>query len=112
MVKEKSILTPHQKELNKIVKQIKEKYKPEKIILFGSFAWGKPEKSSDVDLLVVKNTKKDPLQRAYEIRKIIDPIFPFDILVFNSQEIKKRLKMGDFFIEKIINQGKVLYEKK
>ena len=112
MVKEKSILTPHQKELNKIVKQIKEKYKPEKIILFGSFAWGKPEKGSDVDLLVVKNTKKDPLQRAYEIRKIIDPIFPFDILVFNSQEIKKRLKMGDFFIEKIINQGKVLYEKK
>ena len=60
----------------------------------------------------MKNTKKDPLQRAYEIRKIIDPIFPFDILVFNSQEIKKRLKMGDFFIEKIINQGKVLYEKR
>jgi len=47
----------NQKEIKKITKQIVEKYKPEKIIIFGSFAWGKPSKDSDVDLFIIKNTK-------------------------------------------------------
>ena len=101
----------YQKEIKKITKQIVENYHPEKIILFGSYAWGKPNENSDVDMFIVKNTRKDPMQRCYEVRKDIDSLFPLDILVFNSEEIKKRLKINDFFVEKIINNGKVLYGK-
>lgn len=100
------------KRIQEVANKIAKEYKPEKIILFGSFAWGKPGPDSDVDLFIVKKTKKDPLRRCYELRKIIEPIFPLDILVFTSQDVKKRLSLGDFFIKQILNQGKLLYEKK
>lgn len=48
----------YQEEIKKITTKIVKKYKPEKIILFGSFTWGKPTKDSDVDLLIIKNIKK------------------------------------------------------
>jgi len=100
-----------QKEIQKIVQQIKEKYKPEKIILFGSFAWGKPTRDSDMDLLVIKKTKKDHYQRIPEVRSYLHNIDKaFDILVMTPKEIAKRLALGDFFIEEIIKKGKVLYE--
>jgi predicted nucleotidyltransferase len=93
-----------------IVKNLK-KYNPEKIILFGSWAWGKPKKNSDVDLLIVKNTKKNPYKRVPEARKFLRSIdFPFDILVFTPKEIEKRLRTKDFFISEIVSNGKVLYE--
>jgi predicted nucleotidyltransferase len=103
----------YQKQIKKIVQQIKEKYTPEKIILFGSFAWGKPTKDSDVDLLIIKKTKKDHYQRIPQVRSYLHNIDQaFDILVMTPKEIDKRLKLGDFFIEDIIKKGKVLYEAK
>jgi len=95
-----------------VVKNLK-KYKPEKIILFGSWAWGKPKADSDVDLLIVKETKKSPYKRIPEARKYLRKIdFPFDVLVFTSKEMKDRLQAKDFFISEIVNKGKVLYEAK
>lgn len=91
---------------NKIVKE----YSPEKIILFGSWAWGKPDRNSDIDLFVVKDTKKTRRDRQIELRtKLFPSGLPLDILVYTSKEVDKRLEMGDFFIRKIINKGKVLY---
>lgn len=52
----------------------------------------------------------DPIRRCYEVRKAADSLFPLDILVFNPKEVKERTKIGDFFIEKIINRGKIIYE--
>lgn len=96
----------------KIVNNLK-KYKPEKVILFGSYAWGKPKKDSDIDLLVVKNTRQKPYKRIPEVRRYLYGInYPFDILVLTPGEVAKRLKMKDFFIEEIMNKGKVLYEAK
>jgi len=102
----------HQKEIKKITDQIVKKYKPEKIILFGSYAWGNPTKNSDVDLFVVKKTKRDPLYRCYEIRKAADSSLPLDVLVFNPKEIKERIELGDFFLKEIINRGKIIYEER
>jgi len=98
-------------EIKKIIDQIKDKYKPKKIILFGSFAWGKPNKNSDIDLLIIKDTKKDYYQRIPEVRSLLHNIDrAFDILVMTQKEVTKRLKLGDFFIEDILKKGKVIYE--
>jgi predicted nucleotidyltransferase len=101
----------YQKELNKLSKQIIDKYRPEKIILFGSLADGKIRSGSDIDLLVVKRTKKDYWRRADEISKIIDIDLPKDIIVMTPNEVKWRLSLEDPFIEDIINNGKIIYEK-
>ena len=98
------------KQFKKIVESLK-KYQPEKVILFGSWAWGKPTKDSDIDILVIKKTKKDHYKRIPEARSYLHNLDQaFDILVMTPREIKKRLKLGDFFIEEIIKKGKVLYE--
>ena len=102
-----------QKEIKRIADQIVKKYKPEKIILYGSFACGKPHKDSDADLLIIKNTKKGRTKRHLEVdRLLLDRTMPLDILVYTPEEIKKRLLLGDYFIENIIKQGKLLYAEK
>jgi len=95
-----------------IVENLK-KYNPEKIILFGSHAWGKPRKDSDIDLLIIKETKESHYKRIPEARKYLRNINEaFDILIMRPDEVEKRLKLGDFFIKNIINQGKILYAQK
>lgn len=102
----------YKKEIDKIVKQLQNKYKPEKIILFGSFARGKPKKDSDLDLFIVKKTRKNTLERILEVDKILfNRNLPLDILVYTPRQIKERLTLGDFFVEDILNKGKILYEK-
>jgi len=103
----------YQKEIKKIVKRIAGKYKPEKIILFGSFAYGKPGKNSDADLFIIKKTKKPRTKRHFEVDKLLmDRSIPLDILVYTPEEVKRRLFLEDFFIRNIIRQGKPLYVKK
>jgi len=99
-----------QKEIQNVVKRIAEKYKPEKIYLFGSFAWGKPTKDSDVDFFIVKNTKIRKFNRQLQVRNIVNGDLPVDILVYNNREIKERVALGDFFVKKILNQGKLVYD--
>lgn len=102
-----------QKELKKITKKIIKKFKPEKIILFGSYAWGKPTEDSDVDLFIVKDTNKKILDRERELQSLLfGNDFPaIDLLIYTPKELKKRLVIKDFFINDIIKKGKVLYEK-
>ena len=101
------------KEIKKITDQIVEKYKPEKIILFGSYAWGKPNKDSDVDLFIVKKSRKRRIDRGRELRKILfGHNFPaMDLLIYTPAEIEKRLSIEDFFIKEILSKGKVFYGK-
>ena len=99
-------------EIKKITKKIAKIYGPERIILFGSFAWGKPHKDSDVDLLIIKNTKENFFERNIAVRKIINGVLPMDILVRTPEEVKRRIALGDFFYKNIIRNGKKLYGKK
>ena len=102
------------KKLKEITSKIVREYQPEKIILFGSYAWGNPGPDSDVDLFVVKKTDRSSREVAREISRSIFPRpFPLDILVYTSSEIEKKIKEDrNLFIEDIINNGKILYGKK
>ncbi|MCK4781855.1 nucleotidyltransferase domain-containing protein [Candidatus Parcubacteria bacterium] len=102
-----------QKEIKRITGRIVEKYKPEKIILFGSFAYGNPTKDSDADLFIIKKTKQLKTKRILKVdRMLLDRNIPLDILVYTPQEVKNRILLGDFFIRNIIQKGKILYVKK
>jgi len=99
-----------EKEIQTITAQIIEKYKPEKIILFGSALNGELGSDSDVDLLIIKrNSPKYGADRIRELSKIIDRNIPVDFLVYRPEEFEKRLKMGDPFLKAILKGGKVLY---
>lgn len=99
------------KELKKIVAQIVKKYKPEKIILFGSYAYGKPKESSDVDLVIIKKSKKRFGARLFEVARFINSSLGTDILVYTPEEWKRGLKEDYYFFKEIQNKGKVIYEK-
>lgn len=103
----------NQKEIKRITNQIVKKYKPEKIILFGSYAWGMPTKDSDVDLFIVKRSRKRRIDRVRELSKyLFGHDFPaMDILIYTPAETKKRLSINDPFIEDIVSKGKLLYVK-
>jgi len=99
-------------ELNKIVRQVVDAYHPEKIILFGSYAYGKPTPDSDLDLLIIKTTAERFIERWVNVRRLVsDPrrSIPFEPLVLTPHEVEERLAMGDQFIEEIITKGEVLY---
>ena len=97
------------KDVNKIITQIKKGYKPEKIILFGSFACGKPKENSDVDLVVIKKTKERAIRRMMRMAKIVKSPLGADILVYTPREWDEALKNGDFFVREIEENGKVIY---
>jgi len=101
------------KKIQEVADKIVRDFQPEKIILFGSWAWGEPHKDSDVDLFIVKESDKGKLDRERELRrKLFDYDFPpMDLLVYTPEELKKRLGIKDIFINLIINKGKVLYER-
>ncbi|RLC91292.1 MAG: nucleotidyltransferase domain-containing protein [Chloroflexi bacterium] len=98
--------------IEQIVKRIVEQYRPEKIFLFGSYAYGKPDAGSDVDLLIVKETGERPIDRRVIVRRIAHTSrrgVPFSPLVITPQELTRRLEMNDPFYRKIIDQGQVMY---
>ena len=99
-----------QKAIDNVVKQIVEKFKPQKIILFGSYARGNPRPESDVDLLVVMDTQLREVQQAIQILQEIDYRFGLDLIVHTPKYLAERVKMGDWFLMDVLKEGKVLYE--
>ena len=93
-----------------IASQIAGRFKPKKIILFGSYAYGTPRPESDVDLLVVMETPYRETQQAQQIRQFINPLFGLDLIVYTPQNLEKRLAWGDQFLNEVITKGKILYE--
>lgn len=95
------------------VRRIASVLRPEKIILFGSYAYGDPTPDSDVDLLVVMKTVKSSAERSWAVSRLLIPRpFPVDILVRTPREMKHALASSDFFIQEIVSQGQVLYERR
>jgi predicted nucleotidyltransferase len=99
----------------KIVETIVRELKPQKIVLFGSFAYGEPDAQSDIDLLIVMKTN-DPFHKRWskvcwvvrEIRKGI----PFSPFVLTPEELEERLRIGDPFFQEIERRGEVLYARR
>lgn len=92
-----------------IVERLKP-FRPEKVILFGSYAAGRPTDDSDIDMLVVMSFEGSPIRKSAEMRLSLSSKYPIDLLVRTPQQIKHRLELGDFFYQEILNTGKVLYE--
>ncbi len=96
--------------IRRYARQVAETFRPEKIILFGSRAYGRPHEDSDVDLLVVMPARNE-IDQAVRIRQAIDPPFFLDLLVRTPSSLRWRLDQGDSFLGEIVKRGKVLYEK-
>ena len=96
--------------IRRYARQVAEQFRPDRIILFGSYAYGTPHEDSDVDILVVMATRSQIGQRV-RIRLAVPAPFPMDLMVRTPNKLQRRLKMGDSFLREIVTRGKVLYEK-
>lgn len=98
--------------IRKIADLIQKGYQPEKIILFGSYAYGSPDQDSDIDLLIIKETSERPLDRRVMVSRLVsDPSrrIPLEVIVLTPREVRKRLEGGDQFLDEILHKGKILY---
>ncbi len=101
------------KALNDISQRLVEKYDPDSIILFGSRAEGKEREGSDIDLVVVKETEKRPLDRQIEVEGLLaDRAVPVDILVYTPEEVRRLYSLGSPFIEEVMEKGRLIYMRK
>jgi predicted nucleotidyltransferase len=98
--------------IRKVCKRIAEAYHPEKIILFGSHAYGNPTPESDMDLLIVMDCEDHPIDQTVRMRIELGLVTPMDLLVRTPEEVKKRVEEGDMFMRLIVERGKVMYEAK
>jgi len=95
-----------------VVGRVVQVLNPQRIILFGSRAYGRPIAGSDVDLLIVMDSKERPAARATRVSRLLRPRpFPMDILVRTPEEIQRRLDIGDQFVREILDRGRVLYDR-
>lgn len=97
--------------LDRIIIDLKEKYNPQKVIIFGSYASGKIKNFSDLDLLIIKDTKSKFFDRLREVTKICNYNIGVDFLVYTPEEYEEQLKKNLFFKEEIVTKGKVIYAK-
>jgi predicted nucleotidyltransferase len=96
--------------IRQFAREIAERFKPYKIILFGSHAYGKPNSRSDVDILVVMPCRSERDQ-AFKIQLAISCPFPLDLVVRKPTNLKGLLTESDYFYEDIVTKGTVLFEK-
>src|SRR5262245_27181906 len=96
--------------IRRFARQVAERFRPDKVILFGSYAYGTPHADSDVDVLVVMPARNE-LDQAARIDRAIDAPFPLDLIVRTPENLNWRLTDGDWFLRAIVAKGRVRYEK-
>jgi predicted nucleotidyltransferase len=101
-------------EINAWCRRVVREFRPERIVLFGSFASGMPNDDSDVDVLIVMPLARGQrdVRVAADIRERVRASFPMDVIVRSPRQIAKRLADGDGFIAGILREGRLLYESK
>src|SRR5438105_13389069 len=95
--------------IRRFARQIAERFQPQRIILFGSYAYGTPHAESDVDLLVIMPAHNE-ISKSNRINLAFDPPFALDLIVRTPPHVERGLKEGDSFLREVITKGKVLYE--
>ena len=104
---------PVSETLPRAVRRIAATLKPQKIILFGSYAYGTPTPDSDVDLLIVMQTNGPHKERSWAVSRLLIPRpFPVDILVRTPVEITQALKGRNYFMQEVVSRGRVLYARR
>ncbi len=99
-----------QQQIDDIAERIADSCQPEKIILFGSYAYGNPSEDSDLDLLVVLPFEGRAIYKSLEILQMVHPTLPIDLIVRTPEQLATRLALHDFFLQEVVKKGKVLYE--
>jgi predicted nucleotidyltransferase len=99
--------TPARRVINRIIRR----YRPKKIIVFGSFARGDIHQGSDLDLIIIKNTKQKFLRRMDAVLDLCDGEISVEPLIYTEAEFKKMLEEGNDFLETVVSEGKVVYER-
>ena len=98
--------------LASITARIVDAFHPHKVILFGSYAYGTPHIYSDIDLMVIMDSEETAIQRIRNVHAVGKISFlPMDVLVYTPAEVETRLAMGDYFVQEILERGKVLYQR-
>jgi predicted nucleotidyltransferase len=100
-----------QQAITDAVNQIVRSFQPQRIILFGSYAYGHPRQESDVDLLVVMDTHRTETEQAVHICQEIDYHFGLDLIVRTPATMSRWLALGDPFLNEVVSKGKILYER-
>ena len=98
------------KDIRQAAERIGREFRPDKVILFGSYAYGTPTADSDVDLLVILPCRGNTVHKAVDILAKAGVRFPVDLLVRTPGEVRRRLAWNDFFLREVIEKGRVLYE--
>jgi predicted nucleotidyltransferase len=93
-----------------LTSQIARAFNPDRIILFGSHAYGQPSSDSDVDILVVLSFSGKPVRKAIEIRNKVNAEMPLDLIVRTPEQLAERLAQNDWFMREIVERGRTLYE--
>src|SRR5260370_28174943 len=96
--------------IKKFANEVARRFRPRKIILFGSYAYGRPTGDSDVDLLVILSGRGRPQDRSLKIRQEVEADFPMDLIVRTPAAVRQRLSWGDSFLQEAVGKGIVLYE--
>ena len=96
--------------IQELCERLVDLYHPQKILLFGSYAYGTPSADSDVDLLVVMPLDGPAARMSAEIVTRLAPSFPLDVLVRSPETLAERLEAGDFFLREIVKKGIILHE--
>lgn len=99
-----------ERSLERIVAVLVKEYRPEKIILFGSLASGYIHESSDLDLVIIKDTPKRPIERQVEIYSLVKPEVGIDVFVYTPEEFEHLKLIGFSLVKEIVKRGRVLYE--
>ncbi|NLJ24643.1 MAG: nucleotidyltransferase domain-containing protein [Firmicutes bacterium] len=101
-----------EEQIREIVERIVVGVDPDRVILFGSYAYGEPDEDSDLDLLVIKETSIPRYKRGREVRKHLRGMkIPIDIVVYTEDEIQEFYGVKTSFIAQITEEGRVLYER-
>jgi len=100
-----------QEKIQEIADKIVLEFNPEKVILFGSYAWGTPNQDSDVDLFIIKETENTRETTRVISRKIFPRPFPMDLIVYTPLQVERRQQIKDLFVNDILSNGKILYAK-
>jgi predicted nucleotidyltransferase len=100
------------KAILRMVEKIRVGYDPERVILFGSYAYGEPTEDSDIDLFIVKDDPRPPIDRRLAVKRLLrdeNRAYALQVLVFRPGELEERLAWGDDFLQEIVSAGEELY---
>jgi len=96
--------------IQELVDRIVATFHPQRVILFGSRAYGSPRADSDVDLLVILPFEGTPYGKAVEILKAVQPVFAVDVVPRRPEDTERRYRLGDPMIREALDRGRVLFE--